>query len=92
MSEINADLLIYGSDDVVFAYQNFLKSARAKQADLRRFGDLFAAVRRDMGHTKTKIGRDEVLRQFINDYDDPEVQRRLRGEVESVVANVESAT
>ena len=51
--------------------------ARKGNAKLDRFGELIVAIRRDMGHLKTNIKSDEVLRQFIIDYDDAKAKGKI---------------
>src|SRR6266699_7231584 len=70
MQELSKDFIIYGSDDVVRAFQKWVESGRKGRQSFRQFGELVVAIRRDMGNKKTKITYEEVLRQFINDYDD----------------------
>jgi hypothetical protein len=79
MIDASKDLMVYGSDQVVTIYQQWLKDAREGRAGgLRLFGDLVVAIRRDMGHSKTKITSDQILRQLIIDYD----EAKLRGLIE----------
>ena len=78
MYDANVELVLYGSDTVLRVYQDFLRTSREGRTDLRLFGALVAAIRRDMGHLRSKVGADEVLRQFVNDFDTPEVQQRLK--------------
>lgn len=74
MFDANKDLILYGSDDVVIAYQKWLGSARKEELEpiqfLEQFGKIIISIRKDMGNPKTKITSEEVLRQFITDYDD----------------------
>ena len=70
MQELSKDLIIYGSDDVVKAFQKWVDTGRKGGISIKQFGELVVAIRRDMGNKKTKITYEEVLRQFINDYDD----------------------
>jgi hypothetical protein len=70
MIDASKELILYGSDDVVRIYQSWMTEARKGQSSLDRFGELVLAIRRDMGHLKTNIKPDEVLRQFIIDYDE----------------------
>ena len=70
MQDLGKDLIIYGSDDVVKAFQKWVDAGRKGQMSIKQFGELVVAIRRDMGNKRTKITHEEVLRQFINDYDD----------------------
>ncbi len=70
MQELSKDLIIYGSDDVIRAFQKWVETGRRGEVSVRQFGKLVVAIRKDMGNKRTKITYEEVLRQFINDYDD----------------------
>ena len=70
MFDVSKDLIIYGSDDVVNAFQKWLGSAREGKLTLGPFGEIVISIRRDMGNSKTKITYEDVLRQFIVDYGD----------------------
>jgi len=70
MFDANKDLILYGSDDVVNTYQKWLGNARKEKVKLGQFGEIVISIRRDMGNPKTKITSEEVLRQFIVDYED----------------------
>jgi hypothetical protein len=78
MWDANQELILYGSDEVIRIYQAWLGEAREGFLDLEKFGQLIVAVRRDMGHMKTDISHDEVLRPFIRDYDEMKKGGRLR--------------
>lgn len=82
MFDVNKDIILYGSDDVVRIYQKWLEDAQKGAggiAGVERFGELVVAIRRDMGYPKTKISSDEVLRQFITDYDEVKAKGQLLG-------------
>jgi hypothetical protein len=70
MFNAGKDLIIYGSDDVVTAFQKWLGGTREGKVTLGQFGELVISVRQDMGNSKTNITSEDVLRQFIIDYDD----------------------
>jgi hypothetical protein len=70
MTDANKELILFGSDEVVKLYQKWVINARAGTADLTEFGDMIVAIRKDMGHTATSLTTDDVLRQFVVDYDD----------------------
>jgi hypothetical protein len=75
MIDASKDLMVYGSDEVVSIYQQWIQDAReGKPGGLSIFGELVVAIRRDMGHGKTKITSDQILRQLITDYDEAKVQ------------------
>src|SRR6266498_4603537 len=69
MFDVNKELVIYASDEVLETYQKWLIGARSGSASIGHFGDILVAVRRDMGNPKTKVTSEDVLRQFITDYD-----------------------
>lgn len=78
MMDANRDLLIYGSDEVFRTYHNWTKSVNAgEKAMLHGFGEVILAIRRDMGHPKTKLTSDHVLRSFITDFD----TQRAKGQI-----------
>jgi len=78
MIDASKDLMVYGSDEVVRIYQQWLQDAReGKAGGLIWFGDLVVAIRRDMGHAKTKITSDQILRQLVTDYDEAKLQGLL---------------
>lgn len=77
MMDANKELILYGSDDVVWIYQKWLNNARQGSVNLGFFGELIVAIRRDMGYLKTKIQSEEVLRQFIIDYDDAKAKGKI---------------
>ena len=70
MQELAKDFIVYGSDNVVRAFQKWVETGRKGGVSVRQFGELVVTIRRDMGNKKTTITYEEVLRQFINDYDD----------------------
>jgi hypothetical protein len=77
MIDANKELILYGSDDVVRIYQKWIGDTRRGNASLDQFGELIVAIRRDMGHATTKIRSEEVLRQFITDYDEAKAKGTL---------------
>lgn len=78
MTEANKELMLYASDDVLALYQHWLAESRQGVMDLGQFGDLIVAIRRDMGHAKTQVTADDVLRQMITDYDKAKATGKLR--------------
>lgn len=77
MVDANKELVLYGSDEVIKIYQKWLLDLRKGNADLKPFGDLVVAIRRDMGNLSTKLAANDVLRQFIIDYDEFQLQRKV---------------
>lgn len=59
-------------------YHEWLNRSRQGVVDMEQFGDLIVAIRRDMGHSKTRITSEHVLRQLITDYDKMKAQGGLR--------------
>ena len=70
MTDASKDIILYGSDDVVKTYLEWLDLARKEKPILRQFGQIVVSIRRDMGNQKTKITSDDVLGCFIKDYED----------------------
>ena len=67
--ELTRDLTVYASDEVL---RLFIRFKRQQQpADplevITLFGDIIVAVRKDLGHSKTSITRNDVLSTFITD-------------------------
>lgn len=77
MIDANKELILYGSDDVIKIYQKWMSDARKGAVKLDPFGELIIAIRRDMGHLKTKINADDVLRHFIIDYDEAKANGKI---------------
>jgi len=91
MYDVNKELVLYGSDDVVRIYLKWLENARKHAYDtenfaalgaLQDFGALVVGIRRDMGYAKTKISTDDVLRHFITDYDEAKAKDNLVRRIE----------
>lgn len=55
MFEASTDLIIYGSDDVIVAYQKWLDNSRKNMPGvLTDFAEIVVSIRRDMGTLKRK--------------------------------------
>jgi hypothetical protein len=78
MADANKDLMLFGSDDVLRLYQNWLYNTRRGLVDMEQFGGIIVAIRKDMGHHNTSITSDEVLRQLITDYDKAKAEGTLQ--------------
>jgi hypothetical protein len=78
MFDANKELMLYASDDVLSLYHDWLNKSRAGVVDMEQFGSLIVAIRKDMGHPKTHITSDEVLRQMITDYDAAKAEGKLQ--------------
>jgi hypothetical protein len=71
MMDANKDLLIFGSDEVFLTYQAWTRSLpEGQKVMLHKFAEVIIAIRRDMGHAKTTLTTDDVLRSFIIDFDE----------------------
>jgi hypothetical protein len=73
-SEAVPDLLAYGSRKVILAWNNFRRVSAVSGGDVNAAGhafeDLLKAMRNDLGHPTAMMSRGELLRMFINDYDE----------------------
>jgi hypothetical protein len=78
MMDANKDLLIFGTDGVFLTYQAWTRSSSdGQKAMLHMVGAVILAIRRDMGHPKTKLTTDDVLRSFISDFDEEREKGRI---------------
>ncbi|MDC7219447.1 MAG: hypothetical protein PQJ59_05865 [Spirochaetales bacterium] len=66
--EINKDILIYGSDEVIQIFYEWTQAARIKQNSLTYLAKIMIAIRKDMGFPKTKITEKDFLKHMIIDY------------------------
>jgi len=75
LSEFGAWISIFGSDDALRAYHNFMQGAfrgAPTPIAMRLYADFLLAVRKDMGDSSSASTQAEVLGIRINDlYDDP---------------------
>jgi hypothetical protein len=75
LSKFGAWISIFGSDDAVSAYHNFMQGAfhdAPTTVAMRLYADFLLAVRRDMGDSSSKTTQAHLLGMRINDlYDDP---------------------
>lgn len=74
MWEFNKDLYIYAPDDVLITYQNWMYDNRNHDSQnidrmLKGVCDIIIAIRKDMGHKKTKMNSDNILKHLLLDYD-----------------------
>lgn len=81
MLDANKDIILFGSDDVFRIYSSWLLEVRTGVNDMEKFGDLIVAVRHDMGHPRSRITGDDILRHLITDYDRIKKEGTLRVEV-----------
>ena len=73
-SDAVPNLITYGSRGVILAWNNFRKVS-SKSADdypvvVHAFEDLLKAMRSDLGHPTAMMAKGDLLRTFINDYDE----------------------
>lgn len=69
MTNLNKEIIIYGSDEVIKILYLWTKKAREKSNNLKYFGDILIAIRKDMGYPKTKISGDDFLKQLLIEYE-----------------------
>lgn len=77
MFDANKELILFGSDDVVKAYQTWIRTSREATKNLAQFGHIIISIRKDMGNRRTKITSEGVLRQLILNYDDAKAKGLL---------------
>lgn len=78
MNTLAKELILYGSDEVYKEYLKWTETGRGGSVSINQFGKVVAAIRKDM-NPKTKVTYEEVLRLFINDYDDAKGKGLLEG-------------
>lgn len=77
IADFTRDILVWGSNDVLNAYQDFRKLGNlgSNIADDDKFKlvyameDLILAMRKDLGHSNKGLNRGDILRLFVNDID-----------------------
>ena len=78
LSEFGAWINIFGSDEAIRAFHNFMQGAyhsAPPQVLMRLYADFILAARRDMGYQNTATTAQEILGIRINDiYESPEMQ------------------
>lgn len=70
MAQFATWVAIFGSDDAVIAYRNFMQASfhdAPPAVAIRLYGDFVIAVRRDMGDPKTGLSATDVMAIRIND-------------------------
>jgi hypothetical protein len=78
MNTVAKELILYGSDEVYKEYLKWTETGRGGIVSIKQFGKVVAAIRKDM-NPKTRVTYEEVLRLYINDYDDAKGQGLLEG-------------
>lgn len=79
-SDAVPNLITYGSRGVILAWNNF-RRVSAKSADdfpvvVHAFEDLLKAMRSDLGHPTAMMAKGDLLRTFINDYDESSLAKK----------------
>jgi len=69
MNNIAKELILYGSDEVYKEYLAWTEIGRGGMVSVKQLGKIVAAIRKDM-NPRSKVTDEEVLRLFINDFDD----------------------
>ena len=74
-SQFNPKLILWGSDDLLAAYNRFRATGidapdEGSPVMLLAFERLLYAIRRDLGHPNKNLGPGDLLRVFVNDVDD----------------------
>lgn len=76
------NLITYGSRKVVLAWNGFRSVAIKSPGDTVKmthaFEDLLKAMRSDLGHPTATTARGELLRMFINDYDESILRKKSK--------------
>jgi len=83
MIDANKELVMYGSDEVVKTYFDWLASARSGTIDMELFGDVVIAIRRDMGNSKTELTSHDFLRMLLSDFDRALEEGDLQQQIDS---------
>jgi hypothetical protein len=78
MNTLAKELILYGSDEVYKAYLLWTETGRDGNVSIKQFGKVVAAIRKDM-NPKTRVTYEEVLRLFINDFEDAKGKGLLEG-------------
>jgi len=73
MTEAGNKLIIYGSDDVIRAFNRFRSVGQMQPPNSNRliveYGRLLLIIRKSTGFPVTELSIEEILGSFINDYD-----------------------
>lgn len=62
-------LLIWGSDDVVIAFEKFRRSSQEQGNILFAVEGIWTAIRKDLGHSNKGISKGTLLSLIVNDID-----------------------
>ncbi|MHB8571880.1 MAG: hypothetical protein ACYDAY_02840 [Candidatus Dormibacteria bacterium] len=77
-----AEMVLVGSDEVVRSFQTMQHGAAKGDPSpnaLSRGADLWLAMRRDMGHVNTRLGKREMLRSIVNASEWDQVEGIIKG-------------
>lgn len=77
---IKKDLLIYAPDEIVSKYNEWNRFLSNHEGDIRHakiFLELFILIRKDMGHPKTKITEDDILKLIMTTDSDIEQMKKM---------------
>jgi len=75
MAEFTKNIMVWGSNDVLKAYNKFRKTAQLG-TDVKTYDtvlaieELILAMRKDVGHSNKELNKGDILRLFVNDLDD----------------------
>lgn len=78
--EFNQKMMVWGSDSVLSAWGEWRKTIAPMSGDdadprnlakmMHGYENIIYAIRRDLGHKNNGLAKGDLLRLFINDYDD----------------------
>ncbi|MBU1010103.1 MAG: hypothetical protein KKD74_08220 [Bacteroidetes bacterium] len=69
MMDIKKELIIFGSDNVLYAFFKWEKQSQTK-GNLKSLAELIVEVRKDMGNPKTKITTKDFLKSLVQSDED----------------------
>ncbi|MFG1812092.1 hypothetical protein [Streptomyces sp. NPDC049040] len=81
LREVTPDLVTWASDDVLVAWARFkreVQSATQSVDAVFEFEKLLLAIRRDYGHSGSKMTEGQLLALFINDVDEQLARRQAQ--------------
>lgn len=71
------DVVLWGSDEVIHSTSLWLLHLRTQgsneekiHASIQEMEDLLKVIRKDLGHSNKRMQKGDILRMFINDYDE----------------------
>lgn len=80
LRDVTPDLVTWASDDVLIAWARFKREVQRSAAEdaVFEFEKLLLAIRRDYGHSGSKVTEGQLLALFINDVDEQLARRRAQ--------------